>query len=114
MITNCIISIKSVTGTKDSKSLTALTGGSSVRALILPAGTDVVALYPDLPIGQSFTFTIVGDSFTNLTPESELTVTDGMGSELAANDVFIVQGVTRKNKIGGQMWHTGVCVRKDK
>lgn len=114
MMTNCIVTIRSFSGTKDNKTLTALTGGSSIRALIVPASTEVVAMYPDLPIGQSFAYTIISDAFTNLTPESEIKVTDAMGSELTVNDIFIVQGDNRKNKIAGQVWHTGVCVRKDK
>lgn len=114
MINNCIVTIRSFSGTKDNKALSALANGSGVRALIVPAGTEVVALYPDLPIGQSFSYTIISDAFTNLTPESEIKVTDAMGSELAVNDTFIVQGANRKNKIAGQVWHSGVCVRKDK
>lgn len=114
MITNCIVTIRSFSGTKDSKTLGALSGGSGIRALLVPTSTEVMAMYPDLPVGQSFSYTIISDAFTNLTPESEIKVTDAMGSELAVNDTFIVQGDNRKNKIAGQIWHSGVCVRKDK
>lgn len=111
MITNCIVTIKNMSGTKDSKSLNSLS--TDVRALILPAGNDIMALYPDYPIGQTFSYIIVSDTLGAILPEAEIKVTDAMIGELAVNDTYIVRGDNRKNKVAGQMYHTGVCVRKD-
>jgi len=111
MINNCVVSIKKFGGTSTDKKMSSLV--TDLRALILPAGTEVLAMYPDLPIGQSFSFVFINDAITSLPPESEITVIDAMGSELTANDVFITNGDTRKNKLAGQIYWSGVCVRKD-
>lgn len=111
MMVNCVVSIKNMSGTKDSKSLSSL--GTGIRALILPASNEILALYPDLPIGQTFSYTIISDSIGTILPEAEITVTDAMIGELAVNDTYIVRGDNRKNKVAGQTYHTGVCVRKD-
>lgn len=110
MKTNCVVSLKTITGTADSKTQgTAVTG---VRAFLAPASNEVLVMYPDLPIGQSFSFLFVGDA-TTVSPETEIKVTDAFDATLANNDIFIVSGVPKKNKVGGQVFLSGVCVRKD-
>ncbi len=111
MTSNCIITIKKVTGTADSKSFTNLV--TNLKALILPASNDILALYPDLPAGQSYSFFINSDSLAELPAESQLIVTDAMGSELAVNDTFSVLGMTRKHKAMRNVIYTGTCVKKE-
>lgn len=110
MIYNCVVSLKSITGNADNKSQgTAVT---AVRAYLTPATNDVLVIYPELPVGQTFSFLFVNDAIT-ISPETEIKVTDAFDTTLAINDIFIVSGVVKKNKIGGQVILSGVCVRKD-
>ncbi len=111
MTYNCLITIKKVTGSADNKSFTTL--ASNVRAFIVPVTNEILALYPDLPAGQSYTFVINSDYFSDIPAESEFTVSDAMGSELANNDSFTVVGITRKNKIMRNLIHSGTCVKKE-
>lgn len=110
MIYNCVVSLKSITGASSSKTQgTAVTG---IRAYITPASNDVLVMYPELPVGQSFSYLFVNDAIA-VSPETEIKVTDAFSSELVVNDTFIVSGVAKKNKVGGQIILSGVCVRKD-
>lgn len=110
MYTNCKINIKSFTGTTQ-KALTTLASG--VLALITPTSNSILTLYPDLPVGQSFSFCFISDTITKLTPESEITIAESFNGEVTAAEVFICVGDTRRNKVGGQYFITGNCVRKD-
>ncbi len=111
MTYNCLITIKKVTGNADNKSFTTL--ASNVRALITPVSNEILALYPDLPAGQSYSFVINSDYFSDIPSESEFTVTDNMTSELNNNDVFSVLGITRKNKVMRNLIHSGTCIKKE-
>jgi hypothetical protein len=111
MTYNCLITIKKVTGLADNKSFTSLATG--VRALIIPASNEILALYPDLPAGQSYSFVINSDAIADVPAESEFTVTDNMTSELANNDTFTALGLTRKNKVMRNFIHSGTCVKKE-
>lgn len=108
---NCLVTIKKVTGSASNKSFSNVATG--VKALILPASNEILALYPDLPAGQSYSFVINSDSITDIPAESELLVIDAMGSELAVNDSFSVLGVTRKNKVMRNIIHSGTCIKKE-
>ena len=111
MIYNCIVKLTGMGGTSDDKKKqTAIT---DVRCYLTPASNDVLVMYPELPIGQSFSFLFVNDSIT-IEPETQIKVTDAFSSELTVNDTYIVSGVPKKNKIGGQIILSGVAVRKDK
>ena len=111
MLYNCLITIKKVAGTAASKSFTTLATG--IKALVTPASNEILALYPDLPAGQSYSFVINSDTVTDIPAESEFIVTDAMGSELAVNDSFTALGMTRKNKVMRNFVHIGTCVKKE-
>src|SRR5437868_677537 len=111
MTSNCIVTIKKISGSADAKSFVTL--ASSIKALILPASNDILALYPDLPAGQSYSFAINSDALSELPAESQLIVSDAMGSELAVNDTFSVLGMTKKHKVMRNILYTGNCVKKE-
>lgn len=105
---NCVISLKTISGeATDKKQGTAVTG---VNALILPTSNDVLMMYPELPVGNTFSYLILGS--TVIKPETELKITSSINGELTVNDIFIVSGVCKINKIGGQFYRSGVCVKK--
>jgi len=109
MLFNAIVTIKQFTG--DSTHKQYGTPSSGIRALILPAGEAINALY-ELPVGQGYQFTILNDSILNILPESEITITDAMHSELVANQVYIVKSFTNRLKMFGQYYIKGVCISK--
>lgn len=111
MTYNCLVTIKKISGSADNKSYTTLATG--IKALILPASNEILALYPDLPSGQSYSYIINSDSLTELPAECELTITDSMTSELANNDSFTVLGLTRKNKVMRNILYSGTCIKKE-
>ena len=110
MIYNCAVSLTSISGASSNK--TQGTPTTLVRAYIAPASNEVLVMYPELPIGQSFTFNFVDDSIT-VVPETEIKITNAFSGELAVNQIFVVSGVPKKNKLAGQIFISGVCVRKD-
>lgn len=109
MYANCQVTIKSMVGNESNKSLA--TQIIEVNALILPASEQIVALYPDIPIGQAFTIACMTDQLPSLLAESEITVTDPLHSELGVNQRFIVKYEARKNKVGGQFVFTANLVK---
>lgn len=111
MMTNCIVQIKKFEGDESSKTLKIL--ANDIKALLLPAGEAILALYPDLPVGQGYQYMIVTDELASIPSESQIVVTDSMYSELEEEMTFIVQGDNRRNKIGGQIYNVGTCIRKD-
>lgn len=110
-MTNCIVTIKKISGSADNKSYATLATG--LKALLTPVSNEILALYPDLPAGQSYSFVINSDSLTELPAESELSVTDAMGSELAVGDIFSVLGISRKNKAMRNIIYSGTCIKKE-
>jgi hypothetical protein len=110
MIYNAILTITQMTGTAGSKAYTSLATG--VYALIKPASNESLAIFQDLPIGESYGFTILSDSIARIPPEALFTVTGCDSGEFSVNDTFVVNHEGIKNKLGGQMYHTGICVRR--
>jgi hypothetical protein len=111
MTYNSLVTIKKVSGTADNKNFVSI--ATAVKALIMPASNEILALYPDLPAGQSYSFVINSDSITEIPAESQFLVTDAMDSELAINDSFSVLGMTRKNKVMRNILHSGMCIKKE-
>jgi hypothetical protein len=109
MFANCQVTIKNISGNQNSKSL--VTQLTAVNALILPASDQVLALYPNLPIGQTFSLVVMTDGITSLPTESELSITDAMQSELVIGQKFSVKDEARKNKVNGQFIFTAMAVR---
>jgi len=110
MIYNCVVSLRSITGASNNKSQAAAVTG--IRGLIIPASNEVLMMYPEIPVGQTFSYNFIDNGIT-ISPETEIKVTDAFNPELAINDIFIVSGVVRKSRIGCQILLSGICVRKD-
>lgn len=104
---NATVTISKWMGDENSKSYSTLDTG--VRAMIRPAGTDILALFPDLPIGQAFSFVIQADDLV-IPPESLLTVTATDG-EFIVSDQFIVRGEVMRQRLLTQYVLKGVCVK---
>jgi hypothetical protein len=100
---NCIVSLSKLSGNASEKKFASL--ATSVRATILPASNELVSMYPDVPIGQSYLVVINSNALTELPAETEILVTDAEGGALAINDKFQVREVTRKQKVmGNTLW----------
>ena len=109
MYCNCQVTIKTISGDQTSK--TQVTQVTGVNALILPASDQVLALYPQLPVGQSYTVALMTDAISVLPTESELSITDAMQSELSVGQKFLVKDEARKNKVGGQFIFTANVIK---
>ncbi len=108
MLHNSVATIKAYTGSSNNKTLTTV--ASSVRMLISPVSNDILALYPDLPIGTSYSFAFY-DDLINVPTGAEITITDSENSESAVNDKFVVHNAVRKQKVAGRILHSGVCIK---
>ncbi len=108
---NAIVSIKQLQGDENDKKQGLPTSG--LKAVIIPAGDQILALNPELPVGQGYSFVILSDTLSSILPESEIDVTTAMNSDLTTLDVFIVKGVPRKNKVLGQVHFSGTCIKKN-
>jgi hypothetical protein len=108
---NAVVSIKQLQGDENDKKQGFPTLG--LKAVIIPAGDQILALNPELPVGQGYSFVVLSDILNKILPESEIDVTTAMNSDLSTSDVFIVKGMPRKNKVLGQIHFSGTCVKKN-
>ena len=107
---NCIGTVKILTGNADNKSFS--TSIANIRATVIPASQETLALYPELPVGQTYTIIINDNALTmNLQPESEFIITDAQDSAFAVNDTFQLRGQARKDKIMGNTIFSFVAVK---
>lgn len=106
---NCIVTINELTGDEDEKTFTNTTTG--IRAIIIPASQETLALYPELPVGQAYSISITDKGLTSLSSEAELVVTAVEGGILAVNDKFQIKGISRKDKIMGVTFFSAVAVK---
>jgi len=107
---NCIVTVRLLTGNESSKSFsTSITG---IKATIIPASQETLALYPDLPVGQSFSIIINDKNLTSdLTPESEIEITDVETSQYVVGNKFQLRGQARKDKVLGNTIYSFVAVK---
>ena len=109
-MTNSLISIKKMGGYYyDLKKQVSI---PNLNAYLNPADNKVLALYPDLPVGQTFAYIIVNDTIDNLPPESEIEVTGADTSGLTVGDKFQTLELAKKSILFGQTIFTGLCVKQ--
>lgn len=112
MLENVVIKIENLDGTASSKERAVLI--DEVKAIITPASNEILALYPDFPMGQTFTFTVNADYLdARIKSEAKLTVVNEMNSQFELNDVFVVNGYVQKSKILENVIYSGVCILQD-
>lgn len=110
LMTNSIISIKKMGGYYyDLQKQVAITG---VNCYLNPADNKVLTLYPDLPVGQTFSYIIVSDTLDKIPPESEFEVTGADTSGLTVGDKFQTLELAKKSILFGQTVFTGLCVKQ--
>lgn len=85
----------------------------NVRALILPASQETIALYENAPVGQTFEFLIQSDAVTAIKGQSKLTVVSPQASGIAQNQDFITINNAQKVRVGGRNTLTGVCYQAE-
>lgn len=102
--------IEELTGTSTNKEYTQT--HTDLRILIIPASNESVAFFSEMPSGQPYQFTIISDTVPNLKEQSRITVTDAQVSDFTVNDVFITIGDTKRTRLGGKFYLTGMCYLK--
>lgn len=108
MLTNVICTIKKFTGTSSNRTLVTL--ATELRLLLVPVSNEILMLHPDLPVGSSFSFTLLDDGIT-IPPESEIDVTGAEQSGFTTSDKFTVRDTVKKERVMGRMLHNGICVK---
>lgn len=106
---NCIVTVNNLSGDEDDKGRTSTTTG--VRATIIPASQETLALYPDMPVGQSYSVIINDNSLSTLSRQATLVVTAVESSQFAVNDTFEIKGIARKDKVMGNTIFSAVAVK---
>lgn len=109
MIGNALCTINKFGGYYYDLSLGSI--GTSIPVILLPAENRIMSLYPDLPIGQTYTFVCMDDSIADIPPESEIIVSDPQMSGLTIGDKFITQELARKQMVFGSRILTGICIK---
>lgn len=109
------ISIQKQTASNKYEFSTMATG---VKVLLVPASPTILALYPDLPVGQTYAFMVIKDNSVSLvesefkiTPQSKITITTAYENSIKVNDIFIVKETPQFKEVGGQDVFSGVCVK---
>jgi hypothetical protein len=105
-----IIDIYQMTGQQKSRSY-QLTD-SKVRAWIIPASNEAVAMYDNAPQGQLFQFRIVSEDISNLVEQSKFVVVYSQISDLIEGDIFITIAGTKRIGIQGKNYLIGTCYKK--
>lgn len=106
-----IVDIYQFSGTNVNKSYSKT--NTSVRAWIIPASNETVALYDGMGSGQMFSFRILADDIANLKQQSKLQVVDSQVSGFTNKNVFITIGDTKRQRIMGRFYLTGVCYKSE-
>lgn len=83
----------------------------NVKTWIIPASNEAVALYDNLPQGQSYSFRIISDDIPNITEQAKFIVVDSQWSSFEEDDEFITVTQTKRQHIGGKNYLSGLCYK---
>jgi len=104
-----IIDIYELGGVNTNKAYTKTQ--SNIRAWIVPASNESIALYEGMPQGQEFEFRILSDDITGIKAQGKLVVVNSQVSGFSTNDTFITVTNARRVHIMGRNYLTGVCYK---
>lgn len=85
----------------------------NVRALLVPASQETIALYENAPVGQTFEYLIRSDAVTAIKAQSKIRVVTPQASGIAQNQDFITINDAQKVRVGGRNTLTGVCYQAE-
>lgn len=106
-----IISIRGFTGTTGKRVLQDLY--TDIRCLFSNARLETIAMYEGVPQGKVFEFVITDNKVSDIPPASEFKVTNPQSSGIELGTIFVVEGQTQKQRLGGRFIISGVCFRKE-
>ena len=106
---NCVVSVYRMTGTHDNK--TYVLAYTDKDVLLVPATTDIIALYGDLPLGSTYSFLFLRD-VPEIKPEDKLTITESYDEAYSIGDEFIVSGNSKSVRYMNSQIIEGICVKK--
>lgn len=85
----------------------------NVRAILIPASQETLALYENAPVGQTYEYMIRIDAVTTLKGQSKLKVITPQRSGIAENQEFITINDAQRMNMGGRITLTGVCYQTE-
>ncbi len=103
MINNCLVSIYIL---NNEYVLLA----EDIRAEVYPASNEILALNPNVPVGQGFTITLDGDSISELPPLAKIIITTAQNDSVNEGDTFVIQDNFTKTRVMGRIIYTGLGV----
>lgn len=83
----------------------------NVKVWIIPASNEAIALYDNLPQGQSYSFRIISDDLPNIAEQSKMVVIDSQWSGFEEDDTFITVTQTKRQHIAGRNYLSGLCYK---
>lgn len=83
----------------------------SVKIWIIPASNEAIALYDNLPQGQTFSFRIISDDVPNIAEQAKFVVIDSQWSGFTEDDAFITVTQTKRQHIAGRNYLSGLCYK---
>jgi len=111
MMMDVLATISQLSGSSTNQSYSIT--NTNARIVLIPASNEAVALYQAMPQGQMFQFNIVSDTIDNLKQQSKITVTAKQVSDFENGDIFITMTDTKRTRIGGKFYLTGLCYKKE-
>jgi len=82
---------------------------SQVRAWILPASNEAVAMYDNLPQGQMYQYRILDEDVENINEQAKLVISESQMSGFDNGDSFITVTSPKKAILGGKRYLSGMC-----
>jgi len=104
-----IVDVYQLTGTNKNKKYAI--AYEEIKAWILPASNESVALYDSMPQGQEYQFRIMSDNITEIDEQSKLIVKDGQVTGFDVGDTFITVVRTKRQRIMGKFYLLGMCYK---
>jgi hypothetical protein len=102
-----VIDIYELTGTNKNKAYTIV--NSDIKAWILPASNESIALYDNMAQGQEYEFRIVSDTIDEVDEQSKFIVVDSQVSGFAVGDEFITIVKSKRQRVMGKFYLLGMC-----
>lgn len=109
-LTNCVVSISRMTGDQDERKYQVLATG--IKALLVPASNDIVAMMGDVPVGGLYSF-LIRNLTDRILPEDKIEVTNPQTSAIPEGKILTVSGVSRETVVLHDHLIEGVAVVTD-
>ena len=110
-MTNVVITISEMSGSSTSRTYTTVY--DNVRCILTPARPEMLALYDNAPIGQSYEFLITDGRVTKIKDQSKFVIDKNQKSGFCVGDSFITLSTAQQQRQGGRFVIAGLCYKTE-